>query len=393
MVFNGREVVIIGSGMTPFGKFPAKSLGDLAQTAVWAAIRDAGVPAKDIRSAYVANSLGGLIVGQEGTKGQTILANAGIVGIPVTNVENACASGTTALRCAYMDVALGLSDVALALGVEKLFCDDVAVSIKALATSGDIELARLGIQASGLYALMLRRYMLRSGATAEHFAKVAVKNSRNGSRNPYAQHRRPLTVEEILNSRIISTPLTLYMCTSISDGAAAAIVCSKDIAYRYQSKPLIQIAACALRSGSVRPRWAETPPDIVTLTALEAYALAGIGPEDVDVAEVHDGMAPAELMLYEALGLCREGEAIRMLEEGRTEITGDMPVNPSGGLIARGHPVAATGLAQVAEIVWQLRGEAGERQVAGPRLGLVQNSGGWTQDDTAACTVTVLKRV
>lgn len=234
--------------------------------------------------------------------------------------------------------------------------------------------------------------MKEYGATKQHLAKVVVKNSYNGSLNPYARHRTPLSVDDVLKSRLVSDPLHLYMCSSMGDGAAAAIVCAEEIAKRFTSKPLVHISSISLRSGMIRPPESDTPPSIRTLTANKAYEQSGIGPGDIDLAEVHDAMAPGELFRYEELGFCKEGEGFMMIEQNRTNLTGDIPVNPSGGLVARGHPVAATGLAQVAEIVWQLRGEAGKRQVANPRVGLCEDSGGWLGEDNAACSVIILKK-
>lgn len=387
-----REVVIIGVGMTPFGKFLDKGLNDLGTIAVWNAIKDAGIQGKDVQVAYCSNCLAGLITGQEGIRGQVVLRHAGFSGLPIVNVENACASGATALRGAWMEVALGFCDVAIALGVEKMYLADTPKSIKALTGLADIELANTGFQFTASFAFFLRKYMKKYGATPKHFAKVVEKNSYNGSLNPYAQHRKPLTIEEVMNSRMVSDPLTLYMCSSMGDGAVAVIICAKEVAKSYSEKPLVQIAAIALRSGMVRPPVYEEVPSIRHLTSREAYDQAGIGPEDIDVAEVHDAMAPAELVCYEEIGFCKEGEGIRMIDEGRTLISGDIPVNPSGGLTARGHPVGATGLAQVAELVWQLRGEAGSRQVDSPKVALAEDSGGWLGEDNAACTVTILKR-
>ena len=391
-----REVAIIGVGMHPFGKFLDKGLRDLAQVAVWEAIKDANVPPKDIQVAYVGNSLAGLITGQEGVRGQVVMRHAGIGGIPVINVENACASASTAFRGAWMEVASGMADVAIALGVEKMFLDDTARSLKALTADAEIELAEMGMQFTALYAIApeynLKKYMQDYGVTREHFAKVVVKNSHNGSLNPYAQHRRPLSIEDVLTSRMIADPLTLYMCSSMGDGAAAAILCSKEVARRYTDKPLVEVAACALRSGMFRDPRESVTPSSVTLTATQAYEQAGVGPEDIDVAEVHDAMAPAELLIYEELGFCGEGEGARLIDEGRTTLAGDKPVNPSGGLAAKGHPVGATGLAQIAEIVWQLRGEADKRQAASPQVGLAQNVGGIVDGDSAAFCVTILKR-
>jgi len=387
-----RDVAVIGVGMHPFGQFADKGLKDLGRVAIWNAIKDAGVPPKDIQVAYSGNSLGGLLTGQEGVRGQTIIRDAGFGGIPIINVENACASGSTAFRGAWLEVASGLCDVALAVGVEKMFVGDVAKSMAALAADSDVELARMGLQFAGLYAMGLKKYMDLYGVTKEHFAKVVVKNSYNGSLNPYAQFRKPLTMDRVLNSPVIAEPITLLMCSSISDGAAAAILCSKDIARRYSRKPVVEVAACALRSGMWQsPEKELSERDIVALAAKEAYRQAGVGPEDIDVAEVHDGMAPAEMMVYEEIGLCGEGEAKVLVDQGRTAITGDIPVNPSGGLAAKGHPIGATGIAQIAEIVWQLRGEAGKRQVSNPRIGLCQNTGGYVDGDAAACSITILK--
>lgn len=387
-----RKVVIIGVGMHPFGKFLEKSLQDLGRIAIWEAVEDAGIPARDIQVAYVGNSLGGLVTGQEGIRGQVIMRNAGFGGIPIINVENACASGTTALRGAWLEVASGTYDVALAVGVEKLFLPKTADSIKILATDSEIRLRDIGFQFTAYYAMKLRAYMSKYGWTKEHFARVVEKNSYNGSLNPYAQHRTPLSIEQVLNSRLVAEPLHLYMCASMGDGAAAAVLCTEERARRYTGKPLIEVAACVLGSSSFKRPDEVKAPSAVTIAARKAYEQAGLGPSDINVAEVHDAMAPAELYRYEELAFCQEGEAVRLLDEGRTRITGDIPVNPSGGLVAKGHPVGATGLAQVAEIVWQLRGEAGARQVRNPRVGLIQNSGGVVEDDTAATSIAILKR-
>lgn len=384
-----RDVVIIGVGMTRFGKFLERSLQDLGREAVWNAIEDAGIPPGDIQIAYVANALAYQLTELKGTIGQHVLAAAGFFGIPIINVENACSSGSTALRSACLEVAAGNYDVALALGVEKLFCEDSAKS--ALAMASGTPYAKFGFMFPALYSMELKKWMEKYSITQLHFAKVAAKNSRNGSLNPNAQFRKALSVEEILNSRVIAYPLTLYMCSTMGDGAAAAIVCTREKARKYTSRPLIEVAACELVSGTVNlPD--EPHVSLESQASRRAYEKAGIGPEDIGVAEVHDGMAPAEMLIYEKIGFCREGEAGMMVDEGRTEITGPIPVNPSGGLAAKGHPVGATGLAQVAEIVWQLRGEAGDRQVKNPRVGLTENAGGWVIDDNAACAVTILKR-
>jgi acetyl-CoA acetyltransferase len=385
-----REVSIIGVGMTRFGKFLERSMQDLGREAVWNAVEDANVNVKDIGVVYVGNALAPQLTELKGTIGQHILTEAGIFGVPVINVENACSSGSTALRGAFLEVASGTCDVALALGVEKLFCGDTARSAAAMAQG--TTLAKFGFMFVALYSMQLRKWVSQYGVTKEQFAKVVVKNSYNGSLNPYAQFRKPMTLEEVLNSRVVAEPLTQYMCSTMGDGAAAAIVCAKEIAWKYTSKPLIDVAACELVSGTFTFQNEEHEP-ITSRAAKRAYEKAGIGPGEVNVAEVHDGMAPAELLLYEELGFCKPGGAGRMIDEGQTALTGRIPVNPSGGLAAKGHPVAATGLAQIAEIVWQLRGEAGQRQVSNkPKVGLTENAGGWTSNDNAACAVTILKK-
>jgi len=388
-----RRVVVLGVGMHPFGKFLDKSLKDLSRVAIWNAIEDSGVSPKDIEVAYVGNSLGGLVTGQEGVRGQVILRDAGLGGLPIVNVENACASGTTAFRGAWLEVASGVHDVALALGVEKLFLPDTSESIKILAADSDIRLRDLGFQFTAHYAMKLRKYMERYGCTKEQFARVVEKNSYNSSMNPYAQNRKVLSVEQVLGSRLIAEPLHLFMCAPMGDGAGAAILCSEEKARQFTRKPFIEVAACSLRSGMFQdPKSVENTNGIV-LSSRIAYEQAGLGPKDIQVAEVHDAMAPVELMHYEELGFCPEGEGARWLDEGRTKITGDIAVNPSGGLAGRGHPVAATGMAQIAEIVWQLRGEAGGRQVrSNPKVGLVQTSGGFVEDDAAVSAIVILKR-
>ena len=386
-----RDVAIIGVGMTRFGKFVDRSAQDLGREALLNALNDAGVTIQDLDVAYVANAVGQQLTELKGTIGQHVLTSAGVFGIPVINIENACSSGSTALRGAWLDVASGNSDVALALGVEKLFVGDNAKSAQAMA-AGTIY-AKYGFMFVGLYSMQLRHWMERSGATKEQFAKVVVKNSYNGSLNPNAQFQKPMSAEQVLESRVIAEPLTQFMCSTMADGAAAAIICPREMAGKFTAKAPIQIAACELVSGTyLFPD--EDHEEITTRAAQRAYEKAGIGPEDVDLVEVHDGMAPAELRLYEELGLCKPGEAGDMIDRGETTLKGHIPVNTSGGLAAKGHPISATGLAQVAEIVWQLRGEAGPRQIAksDPKVGMTENAGGWTMDDNAACAVTILKK-
>ncbi|MFH1169739.1 MAG: beta-ketoacyl synthase N-terminal-like domain-containing protein, partial [Chloroflexota bacterium] len=247
-----REVCIIGVGMHKFGKFPSEGLKDLTKVAVWNAIHDAGIDASKIEAAYFANVLGGLTTGQEAIRGQVVLRDAGFEGLPVVNVEGACASGTIAIREAMIAIASGLYDVVLAAGAEKLYLDDTARSIKAMQANTDIELmGGIGFQFPGSYAMSLRKYMKKYGWTQKHFAEVAAKNKYNGSLNPNAQYQKAMTVDEVLNSRLIAWPLTLYMCSTMADGAAAAVVCSREVADKISKRHPITIAGCALRSGEV----------------------------------------------------------------------------------------------------------------------------------------------
>jgi len=387
-----RDVFILGVGMHPFGKFLDKGLKDLTRVAVWSAIRDAGIDANLIEAAYFSNVLAGLITGQEGVRGHVFLRDSGFQSIPIVNVEGACASGTMALREAVFAIAAGMYDVVLAVGAEKLYLDDTARSIEAMAANTDVELmGGLGFQFTGSYAMTLRKYMKQYGWTQTHFARVASKNKTNGSLNPFAQYRKPLSVDEILQSRLICWPLTLYMCSTMADGAAAAIVCSKEIAVKSAFKKPVSIAACILRSGEVTGE-----DDGQRRAALEAYEMAGVSPEDIEVLEVHDAMAPGELFRIEKLGFFKAEEMGALVDQDFFALNGKLPVNPSGGLAARGHPIGATGLAQIAELVWQMRGEAGPRQVKGrhqrvPRVALAQNSGGYVEGVSAAMSVTILK--
>lgn len=389
-----REVCIIGVGMHRFGKFFDKGLKELTKVAVWNAIHDSGVDPKRIQAAYFANVLGGLTTGQEAIRGHVCLRQAGFERIPIVNVEGACASGTMALRESILAIASGMYDVVLAAGAEKLYLDDTARSIKAMASNTDIEtMGGIGFQFTGAYAMSLKKYMKNYGWTREHFAKVAAKNKFNGSLNPNAQYQKPLTVEEILASRIIAWPLSLYMCSTMADGSAAAIVCAKDVADKMGLKTPINIAACCLQSGQVSPE-----DDGQKSVAAEAYEMAGVGPEDIEVAEVHDAMAPGEMFRLVNLGICRPEDICRLIDQEHFSLKGPMPVNTSGGLAARGHPIGATGLAQVAELVWQMRQEAGPRQAPGrkgapyPKIGLAQNSGGYLEGSPAALSVTILRR-
>lgn len=397
-----REVIVCGVGMHGFGKHIDKSLKQLGRVAITNALNDAGLTAKDVQVAFFGNAYAGLITGQESVRGQTVFLYSGMSGIPVMNIENACASGSSAFRQAWLSVASGQYDVALALGAEKLYCDNTPKTIAAIATSSDIDIVGdTGWSFPVWYALKARMYMQQYGATVEHFAKVVAKNTKNGVLNPYAQFHKAMTTEEVLNAREIAYPLTLFMCSAIGDGAAAAVLCSREVAEKYARKPFVAVAASALTSASFmnEPSGITAKGSAGQRASEIAYKQAGIGPDELDCVEVHDAFAPAELTAYEEIGLCPDGEGIRMIEEGKTEIDGEIPVNTSGGLASKGHPVGATGLSQIAEIVWQLRGEAGPRQIAGrnkrlgPVYGLAHNGGGTLENDAAAMCVHILKKV
>ena len=282
----------------------------------------------DLQAAYVGNSLGGLLTGQEGVRGQVVLAHSGISGIPIVNVENACASAATALRGAWLEIASGAVNVALAVGVEKMNVGNSARTIGALSAVSELDLSEMGMQFTTSYAIHpkinLKAKMRDYGWTIRDFAKPAVKNSHNGSLNPLAQHRRRLSIEEVVQSRIVVDPLTLLMCSSISDGAAAAVLCASDHAARFTSKKPIQIASCVLRSGEYR-LVNDTRPDSATTTAFAAYEQAAVGPEEIEAIELHDAMAPAELILYERLGLCGPGEGPRLIDDRSPRSAADSP--------------------------------------------------------------------
>jgi acetyl-CoA acetyltransferase len=398
---SGPPVVIAGAGMTRFEKSPL-SLRELSATAVRDALADGGVEVAEVEAAYVGNGAAGLVTGQEMIRGQVVLRPLGIEGIPIFNVENACASAASALHLGWQAVAAGAHDVVLCLGAEKLTHEDKTVGMKAIGTAIDVERrAELALEIGSdpdeetqrsffmdLYADMTRKYMAASGASAEDFARVVVKNQHNGGLNPRAQYGGELTVEQVLGSREVVSPLTLLMCSPISDGAAAVVLMSEAAAKRAGvSGP--RIRASVVRSGNRHDRNDPTAGS-TALAAKAAFEMAGVGPEDVDCAEVHDASAPAELMAYEQIGLAEPGGGPALIESGKTALDGAQPVNTSGGLLSKGHPIGATGIAQICESTWQLRGDAGPRQVEGAKLALAQNGGGWLEGDSAAMAVHIL---
>jgi acetyl-CoA acyltransferase len=415
-----RDVLVAGAGMTAFGKFLDRSVRSLAEEATAEALADAGAAPSEVDTAFFSNATAGVLTGQEMIRGQSALRHTGVLGVPIVNVENACASASSAFWLAWMAVASGAAEVALAVGAEKLTHPDKARSFAAIGTAVDLEelgapvrdpLARTLLAGSPLpaaadadpgapgrgggrspfmdiYAQMTRQYMDRSGATPADFARVVVKNQGNGKLNPKAQYGADLTVEEVLASREISPPLTLLMCSPVSDGGAALVLCSERAAARLGADT-VRVRATVLVSGRDRG-----PDDdgAVERAVRRAYDAAGVGPDDLDVVEVHDAAAPAELMVYEELGLCAAGDGPKLLASGETALGGRVPVNPSGGLLSKGHPIGATGCGQLVELADQLRGRCGARQVQGARVALAENGGGFLGTDPAAVVITVLSR-
>lgn len=376
-----REVFIIGAGMTQFGKHTDRSLRDLGREACFNALRDAGIMPKKIEAGYCGNALAPALQGETGV-GQNVFWEVGIHEIPIVNVENACASGSTALREGWMAIAGGFYDMVIVAGVEK-----TVMPKGTMLNVGAAELeTKLGDVFPGQFALIAQKHMERYGTNREQLAKVSVKNHFNGTLNPYAQFQKLFTVEDVLNSPMVADPLTLYSCCPNSDGAAALILCSKKKAQKMKVRA-VRIAASILTSGTYNNQRDITGWEIEKRGAEGAYEMASLGPKNIDLAEVHDAFTISEIIHYEDLGLCAPGEGGNLIDEGATELSGRIPVNPSGGLLAKGHPVGASGVAQVVEIVWQLRGEAGKRQVKNARVGLAQIMGGYKEGDTRACTV------
>jgi acetyl-CoA acyltransferase len=378
-----RDVYVAGVGMTLFAKQPQRTFKDLSAEAVGNALRDAGVETREVQAAYFGNAVAGTITGQEMVAGQVVLRPLGLQGIPVFNVENACASASSAFHLAWQAVSAGFCDVALAVGAEKMTHPDKARSFAAIGGSVDVDTIPPDLPPDrsflmDLYAQAALEYMEESGATVEDFAAVVVKNQHNGACNPLAQYGAEMTIEEVLASRPIVHPFTLLMCSPISDGAAAAVLVSPEVAQRLGAR--VRVAASTARSAADELK-------VSALAARAAYEMAGLGPQDIDCAEVHEAAASAELTLYEQLGFVPEGEGPALIRSGATRLGGTLPVNTSGGLLARGHPIGATGLAQIYEAVSQATGRAGDRQVEGARVTMAQNAGGWGQGDNVVAVV------
>jgi acetyl-CoA acetyltransferase len=384
-----RDVYVAGAGMTRFAKQPERSLKDLTAEAVTAALKDVGIAAEAVQACYYGNAVAGTLTGQEMLAGQFTLRPLGLGQIPVFNVENACASASSAFHLAWQAVATGRHDVVLAVAAEKMTHPDKARSFAAIGGSVDVETTPADLPAGrsflmDMYAQSALNYMASTGATREDLAAVVVKNQHNGALNPAAQYGGELTIADVLAAREIVWPFTLQMCSPISDGAAAAVLVSE------QARP--PGPGVAVLASTVRSAPADGSASVTTLAAGAAYEMAGLGPGDLDCVEVHDAAASAELVISEQLGLASPGEGAALLRSGNTALGGRLPVNTSGGLLARGHPIGATGLAQIVEAVTQLRGSAGRRQVPDARIALTQNAGGWHGNDNVASVVHIFGR-
>jgi acetyl-CoA acetyltransferase len=396
--------------MLRFGRYPEMGIKDLVRESVEDALKDAGIDSRKIEAAYVGSAVPGIMTGQEQIKAQVTLSAMGIDTIPMYNVENACASSSTALHLGWTAVGAGLYDCVLVTGFEKLYDQDKLKSFMALGTAVDVETAvqfleefqsRQGAQekiiaeGSGenrsvfmdMYAYYTRTYMERFGLTQEHFAKLSVKSHRNGALNPHAMYQKEVTLEEVLNSGEVAFPLTRMMCSPVCDGAAAAILCSKEKAARITTTP-VWIQGSVIGSGRISYDLGDT---LTSRLGPRAFENSGIGPEEIDLIEVHDATSPSEIITLIELGLCPGEESPGWIDEGALEVDGRMPTNTSGGLASKGHPIGATGMGQVHEVTLQLRGQAGGRQVANARTAMTHNGGGILGADAAAMAIHTFK--
>ena len=403
-------VYVVGVAMTPFGRLLDRSVKDLASSVAREAVADAGALPENVDTIFFANTTQGVLEGQNAIRAQVALWGTGFSGASMVNVENACAAGSTALHLAVNHVRGGIGDIALAVGVEKMNIPETASNLDMFAGGYDVshpdELQRalddIGgthDEASGprsifmdIYAAVARGHMNRYGTTQRQIAAVAAKNHAHAVENPHAFFRRAMSVDEILSGRALAYPITVPMCAPITDGAAATIVCSEEGLARLTSAAPVRVLSSVLGSATERA-WDDYESHIIARTSRQAYEYAGVAPGDVSVAEVHDATAFGEVLQTELLGLCELGGGGALVESGATTIGGRIPVNPSGGLESKGHPIGATGLGQIYELVQQLRGRAGSRQVADARLALAENGGGWLGREEAAAVITILERV
>ena len=364
-----KQVFISGVAMTPFGRHEQASMQDLAQTALLNAAQDAAVDIDQLQAVYCGNVYGGMVLGQ------ALLRDLGMSGQPLYNIENACASGATAVHLAMQALRLGVYDTVAVLGIEMLTqLGGGAIPLQRNDYKTEL-FAEQGMVLPAVYAMRATRYLHQHHLPPAQLANIAVKNRRHGALNPFAQTRKETTVEEVLASRMVADPLTLLQCCpSAVDGAAALILTTRRPSSLHQP---VRILASVIQTGKREHGLDDIlDAEITARAASLAYQQAGVGPRDLNVIELHDAFTIAELIYYEAFGLCERGDASALLDSGATALGGRVPVNPSGGLLAKGHPLGATGVAQMVEVAWHLQGRAGGRQVQGARVGLTQCTGG-----------------
>ncbi len=387
-----RGVRIAGVGMTRFGKQPGRGIKALAQEATQKALEDASGVGDLVSRIYFGNAAAGTVSSQVMIRGQVAFRNKDIATLPVINVENACASGSSAFFLGWEAVATGVADAVLVVGVEQMTHVDKQRTFDALRGSTDID--EIGERESGdevsnsvlmdFYAAEAQEYLDDHDAKSSDLAAVAVKNRENGSRNPLAQYGQPQTIDEVLQARMVVPPLTLPMCSPVTDGGAAVVLCAEDLHERV-GRPTPKVLASTLVSGSGK---GSVP---VARAAKGSYETASLGPSDLDVIELHDAAAPAELIQYADIGLCDEGDGYQLIRSGATALDGSIPVNTSGGLMSRGHPLGATGCAQIIELTDQLMGRATGRQLPNARTAMAVNGGGWLDGEYAAAVATILQ--
>lgn len=378
------DAYILGAAMTTMGKHRTSSYAGLAVPPLVSALRDAGIAKAEVNAVYCGHAYGGMLTGQR------ICKEIGLGGVPIVNVDNACSGGATAINEAYLAIREGRADVVVAIGVDKL----TQFNGGTLPLNAEDREVRRGVVMPAVYAMRARRYLYETGATEEDFALVSVKARRHGAMNPFAQFRKEVTVEEVLASRPIADPLRLLMCCPTGDGAAVVVVVS-DRVRRRVGGAASRIRASVLHSGQVAEGFRNMiDPEITRHSASDAYEAAGLGPDDLDIVELHDAFSSAELVYYEALGLAQPGHGFDLIRDNATTFGGKIVVNPSGGLLAKGHPVGASGVAQAVEAHWQLTSVAGARQVENARVALTHVTGGGIAGlDHGSCAVHVFEAV
>jgi len=410
------KIYVYSVGMSKFGKFLDKSIKDLTAETLKSVKSDNNIDLSNIEAAWFSNTCWGMTDFQHSIRGQVALTSNGVDKIPITNVENACASGSTAFNGAWTAIKAGVFDCALAIGAEKVYQEDRAAMMKGFITYTDVERTRTlmeqmqkmaakqraekaASQKSGekqkkkgghsvfmdFYAVGARAHMKEYGTTQRQLAAIAAKNHNNSTMNPLAQYTFPMTVDQVMEDYEVAYPLTRAMCAPVGDGAAAAVLCSEKFLKEHPNDKAILIRASILRSGS----WQRD--NVSKRASTAAYKMAGLNPKDINVAEVHDATAYGELEQIEQMGFCPLGKGGPFTESGETEIGGKIAVNTSGGLLSRGHPLGASGLAQIYELVTQLRGDAGKRQTNNPKFALAENGGGTIGSGPAAMCVHILE--